>query len=117
MMVVNLELAFNMPGPGEVFQAIVDAASGQEFYATLGITLRRTLIAWGVAFITAVPLAMWTARAWVVDSMLRPWMLIGLTLPSPVVILFVVLLFGLTEMTAVLSLVIIVIPFMANIVH
>lgn len=115
--VAELTAAKGFPDPVGVARAVRDAATGLEFYEALGPTLRRVVIAWSIAYSVGVVWGILAARSRGVDGLLRPWMLVGLALPSPVAVLFSVLLFGLSETSAILGLVLVTMPFVANIVY
>jgi NitT/TauT family transport system permease protein len=100
-----------------VVSALGDVVTSAELYSALGVTIRRILIAWSIAYVLGLVWGLAAARSRVADGVMRPWMLVGLALPSPVAVLFSVLLLGLSETSALLGLVLITLPFVANIVY
>lgn len=106
-----------LPSPIEVAVAVARAFANVEFYTHLLATLRRILVAWSVSMALGTPLALLMGRNKVVEGLFLPWVMIALALPSPVVVLFVILFFGIEEASALLALCIVVLPFGINIVH
>lgn len=109
--------ARGFPSPEGVVTALGETLTGAEFYDALAVTGRRILIAWFLSFGLGVVWGLVAARSRVTDGLLRPWMLVGLALPSPVAVLFAILLLGLSETSAILGLVLVTAPFVANIVY
>lgn len=112
----TLSTSRGFPKPLGVGHEFVDAVTHRELYDALMATLRRIFIAWTVAYSIGVVWGLLAARSRTIDGIFRPWLLVGIALPSPVAVLFSVLLFGLSETSALLALVIITAPFVANIV-
>lgn len=109
--------ARGFPEPLGVVAALWETITGIEFYGTLAVTGRRILIAWSISYTIGIVWGLMAARSRVTDGLFRPWMLVGLALPSPVAVLFAILLLGLSETAAILGLVLVTAPFVANIVY
>lgn len=109
--------ARGFPSLEGVVTALGETVTGAEFYDALAVTGRRILIAWFLSFSLGIIWGLLTARSRVTDGLLRPWMLVGLALPSPVAVLFAILLLGLSETSAIVGLVLVTAPFVANIVY
>lgn len=104
------------PSPEGVLTALIDTVLGGEFYDDLAVTSRRIVIAWALSMGLGVIWGLVAARSRIADGLLRPWLLVGLALPSPVATLFAILLLGLAETSAIVGLVLVTAPFVANIV-
>lgn len=115
--IADLTGARGFPAPVGVATALGDTVTGGEFYQSLAVTARRIVIAWSASFTLGVAWGLLAARSRVTDGLLRPWMLVGLALPSPVAVLFAILLLGLSEGSAILGLVLVTSPFVANVVY
>ncbi len=106
-----------LPTPWEVATAFVDAFTSGDIYEHLFISLRRVAIAWILSTIAGVGIGLWMGRSYLVESFLSPWVMVGLALPGPVIILFSILLLGVQESSRLVALTIAVTPFVVNIVH
>lgn len=106
-----------LPGPAAVARALVRAAQTQEFYASFSITLRRILIGFTAAYVTALVLGIWMARNWIIEAAIHPWVFIGLALPGPVTVFFAILVFGLGGFTTFFALWAAVTPFIVTYVY
>lgn len=109
--------ARGFPTPVGVVDALGHTLTSAEFYHALAVTGRRILIAWVLSVCVGVVWGLLAARSRITDGLLRPWMLVGLALPSPVAVLFAILLLGLSETSAILGLILVTAPFVANIVY
>ena len=114
-----LTLVFDpfLPSPLDVAAAFVDAFASGEILPHLATTLRRVAIAWVVSTLLGISIGIWMGRSRLVEAFLSPWVIVGLALPGPVIILFAVLLLGVEESTRLVALTIAVTPFVVNIVH
>lgn len=90
-----------LPGPVDVWRALVEQVETEGYFAHLGITLARV----GAAFLlamaigSALGLALGTSR--VLDRLFSGWLIMFLNLPALVVIVLCYVWFGLTEAAAV----------------
>lgn len=106
-----------LPTPWEVVTAFVDAFASGDIFEHLAISLRRVAIAWVLSTIAGVAIGLWMGRSNLVESFLSPWVMVGLALPGPVIILFSILILGVEESSRLVALTIAVTPFVVNIVH
>lgn len=106
-----------LPTPWKVFTAFVDAFVSGEIFTHIAITLRRVVFAWIVSTFLGVAIGIWMGRSRLVEAFLSPWVMVGLALPGPVIILFSVLLLGVQESSRLVALTVAVTPFVVNIVH
>lgn len=106
-----------LPTPWEVATAFVDAFVSGDIFEHLAISLRRVAIAWVLSTIAGVAIGLWMGRSSLVESFLSPWVMVGLALPGPVIILFSILILGVEESSRLVALTIAVTPFVVNIVH
>lgn len=106
-----------LPTPWEVVTAFVNAFVSGEIFEHLVISLRRVAIAWVLSTVAGVAIGLWMGRTSLVESFLSPWVMVGLALPGPVIILFSILILGVEESSRLVALTIAVTPFVVNIVH
>lgn len=112
------ELFFEfLPSPGEVGAAFAAAVTSAEFYFDMAVTLRRVVLAWTGAFVISLVLGIWMGRSWLVETIAHPWVFVGLALPGPLVVLFGILAMGLGEVTTMVSLLIVVTPYVVTFVY
>ena len=105
-----------LPTPYEVASAFVEAVTSAEFYVDLAVTFRRVVLAWVGAMVIAVVLGIAMGRSWLVEAIAHPWVFVGLALPGPLVVLFGILALGLGEVTTMISLLVVVTPFVVTFV-
>ena len=106
-----------LPSPWEVVTAFFDAFLSGEILPHLVTSLRRVAIAWVLSTLLGISIGIWMGRSRLVEAFLSPWVMVGLALPGPVIILFAVLLLGVEESTRLVALTVAVTPFVVNIVH
>lgn len=106
-----------LPTPWRVATSFVEAFTGGEIYFHIGISLRRVLFAWVVSIVLGTAIGVWMGRSRLTEAFLSPWVMVGLALPGPVIILFSVLLLGVEESSRLVALTVAVTPFVVNIVH
>lgn len=106
-----------LPTPWEVATAFVDAFVSGDIFAHIAISLRRVVFAWVVSTLLGVAIGIWMGRSRLTEAFLSPWVMVGLALPGPVIILFSVLLIGVQESSRLVALTVAVTPFVVNIVH
>lgn len=106
-----------LPMPMDVVDSVASALTNPEFFSHLVATARRIAIAWGVSILIGPVLAILMGRVRSVEALALPWVMVGLALPSPVVILFTTLFFGVEEAAAVVALSIVITPYVVNIVY
>jgi NitT/TauT family transport system permease protein len=114
---LSLQLEPFLPSPHEVAEAFVDSMQDAELYTAMAATLRRVVIGWVGAVVIGTALGVWMGRNTVVDALALPWVMIGLAIPAPVIIIFAILFFGLEESSTLLALIASVTPFVVNIVY
>lgn len=106
-----------LPTPWGVAQEFGKAVSSTELYVDMAVTLRRVLIAWVGGYILALFVGIGMGRHWLVETLFHPWVFVGLALPGALVALFSVLVFGLTELTTLVSLWVILTPFIITFIY
>src|SRR5919199_1862806 len=103
-------LAMQIPGflptPLDVVRAFLQAIASAEFYENMVATLRRVAIGWVCSVFLGSALGVAMGRSKVVDSFALPWVMIGLAIPAPVIIIFCILFFGIEESSTLLALII-----------
>jgi NitT/TauT family transport system permease protein len=106
-----------LPSPWRVSTAFVDAFVSGDIFAHIAISLRRVAVAWIVSTLLGLAIGIWMGRSRLIEAFLSPWVMVGLALPGPVIILFAVLLLGIQESSRLVALTVAVTPFVVNIVH
>lgn len=106
-----------LPTPWEVADEFGKAVTSAELYSDMAVTLRRVVLAWVGGYVLALIVGIWMGRNWLVETVFHPWVFIGLALPGALVALFSILIFGLAEITTLISLWVIVTPFMITFIY
>jgi NitT/TauT family transport system permease protein len=106
-----------LPTPWRVVTSFVDAFVSGDIFEHLGLSLRRVAFAWVVSTVLGAAIGIWMGRSRLMEAFLSPWVMVGLALPGPVIILFSVLLLGVEESSRLVALVVAVTPFVVNIVY
>jgi NitT/TauT family transport system permease protein len=106
-----------LPSPWEIATAFVDAFASGDIFPHLAISLRRVAFAWVVSTLAGISIGIWMGRSRLVEAFLSPWVMVGLALPAPVIILFSILLIGIQESSRLVALTVAVTPFVVNIVY
>ncbi len=106
-----------LPTPWRVTTSFVDAFVSGEIYGHIAISMRRVVLAWIISVLLGVAIGIWMGRSRIVEAFLSPWVMVGLALPGPVIILFAILLLGVQESSRLVALTVAVTPFVVNIVH
>lgn len=106
-----------LPSPWDVATAFVDAFVSGDIFFHMAISLRRVLFAWVFSTVLGVAIGIWMGRSRLTEAFLSPWVMVGLALPGPVIILFSVLLLGVQESSRLVALTVAVTPFVVNIVY
>lgn len=106
-----------LPTPWKVATAFADAFISGDIFSHMAISLRRVVFAWVVSTLLGVAIGIWMGRSRLTEAFLSPWVMVGLALPGPVIILFSVLLIGVQESSRLVALTVAVTPFVVNIVH
>jgi NitT/TauT family transport system permease protein len=114
---LSMQLEPFLPSPDEVASAFADSLQNPELYSAMAATLRRVLIGWVGSVLIGTALGVWMGRSSVVDALALPWVMIGLAIPAPVIIIFAILFFGLEESSTLMALIASVTPFVVNIVY
>lgn len=106
-----------LPSPLDFLNAFTSSVQDPDLYTALRGTLQRVVIGWVGSVVIGTALGIWMGRSKVVDALSLPWVMIGLAVPAPVIIIFCILFFGLEESSTLLALVLSVTPFVVNIVY
>ena len=94
------------PGPLVVFSSLAREALSGELWVHLSATLGRVLAAFGLAWIVGVFFGVLLGRSDALDRWFWPWVNVFLNMPALVVIVICYLGLGMTELAAVLAVVI-----------
>jgi NitT/TauT family transport system permease protein len=106
-----------LPTPWEVADEFGKAVTSAELYSDMAVTLRRVVIAWVGGYILALIVGIAMGRNWLIETIFHPWVFVGLALPGALVALFSILIFGLAEITTLISLWLIVTPFIITFIY
>lgn len=114
---VSIPLEGFLPSPLDVVQAFIASVQEPALYKAMGATLGRVVIGWVGSVLIGSALGIWMGRSKIVDALSLPWVMTGLAVPAPVIIIFCILFFGLEESSTRIALVLSVTPFVVNIVY
>jgi NitT/TauT family transport system permease protein len=106
-----------LPTPWDVANEFGRAVSSTELYVDMAVTLRRVVFAGVGGYIIALILGIAMGRNWLVETLFHPWVFVGLALPGALVALFCILAFGLGELTTLISLWLVVTPFIVTFIY
>lgn len=106
-----------LPSPLDFANAFVSSVQDPALYSAMAGSLQRVFIGWVGSVVIGTALGVWMGRSKVVDALSLPWVMIGLAIPAPVIIIFSILFFGLEESSTLIALVLSVSPFVVNIVY
>lgn len=90
-----------LPGPLDVWHALVVEARSGELAFHLGATLARVVAAFVVAMAIGGAVGIWLGTHPVADRLLDPWLVLALNIPALVTIVLAYVWFGLNEAAAV----------------
>lgn len=107
-------LADRMPTPHDVVFAAVDILTSPRSYSHLWVTLWRVSVGFALAFVVGVVGGAMMGMSRAAESFLRPWVVVALSVPMPVVIILAMLMFGLGEHSNIIALGFSVAPFVAS---
>jgi NitT/TauT family transport system permease protein len=93
--------ARRLPGPGPVFETILEEARSGALFSNLAITLARVIAAFALAMSLGAALGYLMGRHRITDKLLDPWLVALLNLPALVVIVLAYVWVGLTEAAAI----------------
>jgi len=105
-----------IPPAHDVFAACLDIVSYGGSYKDLWATLRRIVTSFLLAFAIGGVAGGLSGTSMFARSFLRPWVVVGMSAPMPVLIVTSVLIFGIGESSALIALTVSVAPFVATIV-
>lgn len=106
-----------LPTPYQVAGAFVEAITTPEFYFDMAVTLRRVLIVAAGTWLLSIVLGIAMVSYWPFETMVNPLVFIGLAIPAPLSIFFAMLIFGLGEKTTLISLFVVVTPYVTVIIY
>ena len=90
-----------LPGPLDVWRALVVEARSGELAHHLGATLARVVAAFAVAMAIGGALGIWLGTHRAADRLLDPWLILLLNVPALVIIVLAYVWFGLNEAAAI----------------
>ena len=105
-----------VPSLAEIGGAFVEDATTPSVYAEVGITFRRILIAFVGATTVGIALGVAMGLSRRVTAFFRPIVVLGLAVPDPVYIIVAILVLGTDESSALIAMILALIPFVVNIV-
>jgi NitT/TauT family transport system permease protein len=107
----------HLPMPHEIVASAIDVLGRSESYGEFATTLGRMAIGLAGGFLlgAAIGIAM-GARA-LADGFFRPWVILLLSIPEPVMIISCILIIGIGEASLMIALVLSVTPFVATVTN
>lgn len=104
-----------LPVVHEVAGAAWNLLTTPASYVDLLATFRRVMIGFVGAFIIGVPIGIIMGASPIWRGLLKPWTIGALSIPGPVAIITAILILGIGEASALVALVVSVIPYVSNI--
>ena len=92
-----------LPGPDQVFAAILVEARSGELFRQIEITLARVFVAFALAMLAGTAIGLLMGRVRLADRLGDPWLIVLLNLPALVIIVLAYIWGGLTETAAILA--------------
>jgi ABC-type nitrate/sulfonate/bicarbonate transport system permease component len=105
-----------VPSLARIATAFVEDATDPEIWAEIWITFRRILITSVAATAIGITLGVASGLSRRADAFFRPIVVIGMSIPDPVYIIVAILVLGTDESSALIALVIALVPFVVTIV-
>lgn len=105
-----------LPAFHEVVAASVEILGDGSSYEDLIATFRRVVVAFGFAFVIGILVGALMGVSRFAEEFLRPWVMVAMALPIPVVIIVTLLIVGLGERSNLIALTFSVSPFVASFV-
>lgn len=107
----------HLPMPHQIVTSAVDLLTTGSSYKEFGITLLRMAIGLSGGFLlgSAIGLAMGARR--LADGFFRPWVVLALAIPEPVVIISCILILGIGESSLMVALILALTPYVATVTN
>jgi NitT/TauT family transport system permease protein len=99
-----------LPGPVAVGRRLVELMVRGDFWLHLRATIQRVVLGFGIAFVVSVGAGVLMGARRLVESVLEPYVLVGLTIPGLCWAVLAVMWFGITEAAPVFAIVVVVLP-------
>jgi NitT/TauT family transport system permease protein len=100
-----------VPSPAEVFEVGRETLTEGETYAQIGLSLRRLVIGFAIGLLIGTLLSIQSTRSRWLAQVADTYVRIALTLPSLLVALLGLVIFGVSEAGAIMTVAVIVFPF------
>ena len=99
-----------LPGPFVVARRLVELAARGDFWFHLGMTIRRVVLGFGLAFVVSVFVGILMGSRRLAEGVFESWVLVGLTIPGLCWAVLAVMWFGITETAPVFAIFVVVLP-------
>ena len=99
-----------LPGPAAVGVRLADLMTTGDFWLHLRATVQRVAVGFVLAFVVSVAAGTLMGARRLAEGVFEPWLLVGLTIPGLCWVVLAVLWFGVTEMTPVFAIFVVVLP-------
>ena len=99
-----------LPGPAVVGVRLAELMGTGDFWVHLGVTVQRVVAGFVLAFVVSVAAGTLMGARRLAESVFEPWVLMGLTVPGLCWVVLAVMWFGVTEMTPVFAIFVVVLP-------
>ena len=103
-------LPTQLPGPATVGVRLAELVGTGEFWIHLGVTVQRVVVGFVLAFVVSAAVGTLMGARRLAEGVFEPWVLVGLTIPGLCWVVLAVMWFGVTEMTPVFAIVVVVLP-------
>lgn len=99
-----------LPGPAVVGVRLAELMGTGDFWLHLSVTVQRVVAGFVLAFVVSVAAGTLMGAWRLAEGVFEPWVLVGLTIPGLCWVVLAVMWFGITEMTPVFAIFVVVLP-------
>jgi NitT/TauT family transport system permease protein len=106
-----------LPMPHQIVSSAVDLVTAGSSYSQFGDTLRRMAIGLSGGFLIGASIGVAMGARALADGFFRPWVVLFLAIPEPVMIISCILIIGIGETSLMIALIVSVAPFVATVTN
>lgn len=106
-----------LPTPHKVIENLFVNVFTLETYTHIWLTMRRIAISFIGALLLGIGLGIWMGNKKASEAFFLPWVVVALAVPGPVAIIMSILILGIKESSTLIAAVVLVTPFVTNIVY
>lgn len=109
--------ASHLPMPHQIIASAVDLLTTGGSYEQFGITLLRMAIGLSGGFLLGATIGLAMGARRLADGFFRPWVVLLLAIPEPVVIISCILILGIRESSLMVALIVALTPYVATVTN